>query len=219
MTSPKDWIREHRIAAFFLLTYAITWTIDLAVLASGMEPSWTRWIFAGFLSALGPVFAAAIVLRASGDSLREWALQAVRWRVHPKWYVAALGIPATIALGSGVVGAYFGSPVDFGNFSPDLITLGIGVVLATLLGGGQEELGWRGFAQPELQARYGALRAAVVIGVLWGGWHLPCSSTRPPRTPSGRSPPRPPTSSASPASRCCWPGSTTAPAGACCSRC
>lgn len=170
---PGDWIRRHRIGSFFVLAYAIAWSLDFGVLAFGMEPSWTRWILSGFLSALAPAVAAAVVIYASGGSLREWLGRVLRWRVHPKWYAAAIGIPAVLALGSAAVAEVVGSPVDFSRFAFDPVTLGVGIVLGTAVGGGQEELGWRGFAQPELQSRYGGLWAAVVVGVLWGGWHLP----------------------------------------------
>jgi membrane protease YdiL (CAAX protease family) len=36
-----------------------------------------------------------------------------------------------------------------------------------------EELGWRGFALPRMQAYDSALKASLVIGILWGSWHLP----------------------------------------------
>lgn len=168
-----NWIRSHRVASFFVLAYAISWSLDAAVLVLGMEPSWTRWIISGFLSALGPAIAAGVVLSVSGDSLRDWLGRVVRWRVHPKWYAAAIGIPVIVALGSGAVLQLVGGPVDFASFAFDPMTLGIGILLGTTIGGGQEELGWRGFAQPELQEQYGGLRAAVLVGVLWGGWHLP----------------------------------------------
>jgi membrane protease YdiL (CAAX protease family) len=93
--------------------------------------------------------------------------------VHPKWYAAAIGIPVLVALGSGAVLQLVGGPVDFAAFAFDPLTLGVGILLGSTIGGGQEELGWRGFAQPELQEQYGGLWAAVIIGVLWGGWHLP----------------------------------------------
>jgi len=168
-----NWIRSHRVASFFLLAYAISWSLDAAVLVLRMEPSWTRWIISGFLSALGPAIAAGVVLSVSGDSFRDWLGRVVRWRVHPKWYAAAVGIPVIVALGSGAVLQLVGGPVDFAAFAFDPMTLAIGILLGTTIGGGQEELGWRGFAQPELQEQYGGLWAAVIIGVLWGGWHLP----------------------------------------------
>ncbi|MEM6583751.1 MAG: CPBP family glutamic-type intramembrane protease, partial [Pseudomonadota bacterium] len=41
-------------------------------------------------------------------------------------------------------------------------------------GGMLEELGWRGFAWPALQALLSSpLKAAMVLGVLWWAWHLP----------------------------------------------
>lgn len=36
-----------------------------------------------------------------------------------------------------------------------------------------EELGWRGFAQIELQKKYSPLKASLIIGFWWGMWHLP----------------------------------------------
>ena len=35
-----------------------------------------------------------------------------------------------------------------------------------------EEIGWRGFALPHLQARFGGLGASLILGLLWTAWHL-----------------------------------------------
>ena len=168
-----NWIRSHELGAFLLLTFAISWSLNGLVIVLGMEMSWTRWLLSGFLSTTGPAIAAVVVVSASDRSLRAWARGIVKWRVHPTWYAAAVGIPAVIALGSAGAASLLGAPIDFDAFSPELLVLVFGIVLGTLVGGGQEEIGWRGFAQPELQQRYSAVVAAVVVGVVWGAWHLP----------------------------------------------
>jgi membrane protease YdiL (CAAX protease family) len=47
------------------------------------------------------------------------------------------------------------------------------LVMITIMGGFGEELGWRGFMLPRAQARYSALVASLIVGVLHGLWHVP----------------------------------------------
>jgi membrane protease YdiL (CAAX protease family) len=167
-------IRTRRLTSFFVLAYALAWGVERVPDLVGMaQPSWPSWFFAGFLSALAPSVAAAIVISASGESVRDWFRSVAKVRVHPKWYLAAIGVPFAIVYATGVVSWALGGPIDWSAFELSPTTIVISIVIGTFLGGGQEEFGWRGFAQPELQARYGAFRAALVVGVFWGLWHLP----------------------------------------------
>jgi membrane protease YdiL (CAAX protease family) len=170
----REVVERRRLTSFFLLAYALAWGVEAVPGLVGMtQPSWTSWFFAGFLSALAPSVAAAIVIAASGESVRDWFRSVAKVRVHWKWYVAAIAVPFLIVYAAGVVSWVIGGPIDWSAFEVSPTTIVFGIVIGTLLGGGQEEFGWRGFAQPELQERYGAFRAAIVVGVFWGLWHLP----------------------------------------------
>ena len=41
------------------------------------------------------------------------------------------------------------------------------------LGGGQEEFGWRGYALPILENKFGIWFANIILGIIWGCWHIP----------------------------------------------
>ncbi|MEU1392718.1 MULTISPECIES: CPBP family intramembrane glutamic endopeptidase [unclassified Nonomuraea] len=47
------------------------------------------------------------------------------------------------------------------------------IVVAQLVGACAEEIGWRCLLQPLLRRRTGPLTASVVVGLLWGAWHVP----------------------------------------------
>ena len=153
------------------MTCAFTWTVHGVLFRLDMPQSWTFSTLAG-LGAYGPTVGAAVVIRASGGSLRSWVGQAFRWRVSPVWWVLALALPAVIIVASTGVFVLLGGDLVVTGLET-LVVYPLLLLYTLVIGGGQEELGWRGFAQPLLQERYGALVAALGIGVVWAAWHVP----------------------------------------------
>jgi len=167
----RSWIDRHRLVAFLLITYSFTWVIQGIVAAMGLEASWTQSILIGF-GGFGPPVGAAVVIWASGGSLREWIGQFFNWRIGAKWWAIVFGLPFVL-LGSGVIlFVALGGPIDLDSFPFPGIYLFV-LVWGTIWGGGQEDLGWRGFMLPLLQDRYSALVSSLVVGVSWAAWHLP----------------------------------------------
>lgn len=153
-------IKRHALAAFFVLAYAISWALVALV---------SRSVAFALLALFGPALAAIIVTAASEGRRDISALlrRVVLWRVGVRWYLVAIGLPFAIAaLALGVHSLVTGAPfaLSTGTSIPLL------AVLAVLVVG--EEIGWRGYALPHLQARYSGLVASLILGVLWAGWHL-----------------------------------------------
>jgi membrane protease YdiL (CAAX protease family) len=170
-TGVRSWIDRHRIGTFLAITYAFTWSIQAALLASGMEASWTHSVLVGF-GGFGPPVGAAVVLWASGGDLRTWVGQFFRWRIGVRWWLAALGLPLVILAVGVALFVALGGPTDVSGLPFPGVYL-FALAWGTVWGGGQEDLGWRGFMLPLLQEQYSALGASVMVGVAWAGWHLP----------------------------------------------
>ena len=156
---------------FFLLTFAITWGLQVpGVLAlRGLLPGDPRFYvpFAG-LGMFGPAVAAVVLAHREGGRAGVKALLAplLRWRVHPGLYALAL-LPAmalTLLLYLLNLAGRHG-PVAY------LPTAG-GVVFG-VFASVVEELGWRGYALPRLQKRWGGFAASGLLGGVWYAWHLP----------------------------------------------
>lgn len=167
---PLDTVDRHPVAAYFALTAALSWGVWLPTL-SAVEGVMPR--LAAIPGAFGPLAAAAVVTKLRGDSVRAWLASTLDWRHSARWYAAALAVPIGVSVALAAVVIPLAGGIGEGTLDPALATFAINVVFASLLGGGQEEFGWRGFALPHLQSSYGALAASAIVGAVWALWHAP----------------------------------------------
>jgi membrane protease YdiL (CAAX protease family) len=159
--------RRRPLLTFFVLACALSWWPGLLYMAG-----WSSLPIAGF----GPFLAALAVLAMTegragiGRLLRSM----VRWRVSPWAYAAAFGLPV-LASGAAIAAVIVtgGSP-DFSAVAwlevPATVVL---VMLIPGMGGAWEEPGFRGFALPRLERRFGVLAGPLLLGAFWVVWHLP----------------------------------------------
>jgi len=177
------------LVAYFILAYALTWVLLLPFVLSqgggvGVIPLTTPSDGSGlayllvFVAALGPALAAIIVTAASQGwtGVKSLLRRMVLVKVGIRWYLVALLLPLVayvlplLLLGGS---AFVSSLLNVQGAIILLLYLLLsiaGMVIAAPLG---EELGWRGFALPRLQEQYGPLRGSLLLGLLWGLWHLP----------------------------------------------
>jgi membrane protease YdiL (CAAX protease family) len=158
------------VGIYFAATFAISWIGALLVAAPGLLHGRSVPKLTGLLMfpvmLLGPCLTGIILTRIGGGAsgLKELFARMGRIRLG-RWYAALLIPPGMILM--VLLGLdKFVSPV----YAPNrfLIGIGFGVVAGFL-----EEIGWTGFAFPEMWARCSWFSAAVLLGVMWGIWHLP----------------------------------------------
>jgi membrane protease YdiL (CAAX protease family) len=171
-------VKRHRLVAFFLLTFAISWGVPgillLVSAATGaFEVSLERSTPLSYLVIWSPAISAFMVLAITGGyaGLRAYLRRLLHVRFAWYWYVAVLaGIPLLKLLASALTGAA-GQP---GIVTP---TLSLGAFLAAALlvasEGPFEEFGWRGLALPLLQRRFNGLVASLILGAVWSLWRVP----------------------------------------------
>src|ERR1051326_1850938 len=171
-------MRQHPLVFFYLLTFGWSWAVDVLVLLIFRQPVGSvaealRVIVPGLIGA--PAFPALLMTaftsgRAGvGRLLRSLVL----WRVGWRWYLFALvAFPALLLLSFLLLP---GAIASLREPPPLLLLSYIPALLVILLVGGPlfEEPGWRGFALPRLEQRVGPLGGTLLLGVLWGLWHLP----------------------------------------------
>lgn len=170
MTQP-DPIPFRAVYAFTALTFGIAWSIFVIIAAfpeqitalmgplSGSHPLFILAVYAPALSALG-----LILFHAGPSAIPRFLARLTLWRIGWRWLAfLIIGIPAIFAAGAVLSGK---SPVPVAG-------VGLSALAFMMILGPVEELGWRGLMLPLLQRRMAPVWAGLLIGLVWGIWHLP----------------------------------------------
>lgn len=163
------------ISSFFVFTFAWSWLFGFAAIYTKVDEPILSVVLS-MVSGFGPSIAAlfTIIFYGGRSGLITWLRNAVNWRVGWQWYALAFFIPPLVMLLAQVIhwvlgGTIPASPV-VGYITLAIANFGIVFLIGGPLG---EEFGWRSYAVPALGTKMGWRTASLLIGVIWGLWHVP----------------------------------------------
>jgi membrane protease YdiL (CAAX protease family) len=161
---------------FLLISFGLAWGImGLLIFNSeqmiaifgpvtGHHPLFILAVYAPAIAALCVVFWADGI-----GGTKNFLSRLMLWRAPVAWYAFLLfGIPLIYYAGSMVKGNLFENPFPFSGLNEMLAAMAFMLILGPV-----EELGWRGVALPLLQRRFAPIWAGLLLGLIWGLWHLP----------------------------------------------
>ena len=160
-------VRRHGLVAYFLLTFALAWALQGVLAVNGTslsDPSAAAWLIV--LSVIPGAVAMLLARTAGPPAWSDLRSRITRWRVRPDRYLYPMALVGIAEVLAGVAFVLLGGDLTM----QPLILLAAPVVLAAAFA---EEIGWRGYALPAMLRTLRPITAAVLLGVIWGVWHVP----------------------------------------------
>jgi membrane protease YdiL (CAAX protease family) len=168
---------KNDLTFFFLIAFGWMWLINLprVLAAFGLIeiPGFLSGLM-GYLALFGPGVAAFFLtgIRSGKTGMAE--LWRSGWRINfeKKWLLPAILLMPLSALLTWGILALLNVPIEWQYGAPLAMIVPIGLLI-WLLNAYPEEYGWRGFALPRLLERFSPMSASLILGLIWGLWHLP----------------------------------------------
>lgn len=169
---------------YVVITFAIAWgVLALYITLPERMSAWFGQLTGDhplfYLAVYAPAIAAFIIVARCGGAggVRRFLSRVGLWRCSAGWYVfIAVCLPAVFYLGALIKGQFSAPPAALDSWQGVLVAVAL-----MLVKGPVEEFGWRGLALPLLQRRFAPIWAGLIVGIVWGVWHLPafCLSSTP----------------------------------------
>jgi membrane protease YdiL (CAAX protease family) len=166
-------IKKNPGLLFILLTFILTWSIEIpAAMTAHGYASIKISKSLQLITTLTPGIVAIVLSLAlgRGAGLKAFLKPIIKWRVNIYWYLSVLGT-GILLTGLSVLAFHLFSNKQVKPDTP--VNILAYLIILIFLSPFWEEIGWRGFLLPNLQEKYSPLTAALIIGFVWGLWHLP----------------------------------------------
>ncbi len=167
----KAFIQRRPVSFYFILTFLISWLGAFSLVANKIIHGLTIPKFDGILMfpimLLGPLVSGIILTGIMGGkkAIKELLGKLNPAKVSGHWFLAILIPPAAILFTLFLLSSFFSK-----GFSPNFFLLGF---LFGIPAGLLEEIGWMGFAFPNMNKHRSRLSNSIWLGIIWGCWHLP----------------------------------------------
>ena len=166
---------------FFVVTFAWSWLIWLPMVlaGAGILPMNKELVSVlstpvSILGAFGPGVGAFYCLRTYNGkgAIRQYLHGLLDLKFGWKaWLIPVLVLGGSTWL-AWVLPELWGAP-RLAMLLPSVWVFPVYVLIMVFFGGGQEELGWRGYILDPLEEKLGPWIGNLVLGVVWAVWHLP----------------------------------------------
>lgn len=175
-SDPRSARAARAVWVFFLLTFAFSWGFWGPPALGGRKPGLLELMAGGSGPTLMGILGAFLFLDREGKKLFWDRALSLRRASGRWWAVAAILFPALISVALVAYRLLGGEPLAARGV-PEVLSSPagmLGFIISMLVAGPlSEEFGWRGFALVELQKRHSPLAASLILGVVWGLWHVP----------------------------------------------
>lgn len=168
---------DRNLVLYFLVAFAWSWLFWLPIVLGNLpvlqsSANYVLLLLGGF----GPsVSAFALTYHNEGQNgLKKLLKRGIDHRFDKMWLIP-LFLLFPLTLGSAFL---LGTLIE--EVTLDLVWLSTPLLLIFpfiayffIAGGTPEEFGWRGYALDRLQVHYNAFVSSLILGLIWGFWHLP----------------------------------------------
>jgi len=168
-------MKDKTTLKFIAWTFIIAWSCWFALifLTKHQLTKFGNLLFMSLYLAGGlcPSIAAIIATRKDRPFRSVLKAGTIKYKVNLSWYTGIIAVPVLI---SGF--SWLFNSICFGRSGPFLqnsIWAGMLILPVMIIGGGSEEVGWRGVLLPKLLQSMSPLKATIAVASIWGIWHAP----------------------------------------------